>query len=258
MNLYKYFSLNKDHFIFIILIVLSSYLLFSNKSPKVIELKYQISNISSKILYPKVWYKNILEIREKNYDLLNEVTRLSLLNAQLDNFRIENEKLKEMLNFSASNPLSLISANVTNYSFGVSAKSITIDIGSNRNLIKDLPILNQNGLLGKTILVGNEASLVQLINDKNFRVSVRLGSKGDLGIFVPTHGKYGIIEGVPKSTPIIIDDIVYTSGISEIYPANIPVAKVISFQIKNNRPFKNIVVELLADLQALDYVFVVQ
>ena len=52
-------------------------------------------------------------------------------------------------------------------------------------------------------------------------------------------------------------EIAYTSGISEIYPANIPVARVVSIQYEADNPFQNIVVELIADLENLDYVFII-
>ena len=53
-------------------------------------------------------------------------------------------------------------------------------------------------------------------------------------------------------------EIAYTSGISEIYPANIPVAKVISINKDNNSPFQNVSVEILADLNNLNYIFIIQ
>ena len=56
-----------------------------------------------------------------------------------------------------------------------------------------------SGLLGKTIAVGDYATQVQLITDKNFSVSVRLGGDGSLGNFIPTIGSYGVIKGIRKS-----------------------------------------------------------
>ena len=104
-------------------------------------------------------------------------------------------------------------------------------LGKKEGIIANLPILDEYGLLGKTIQIGDGAALVQLITDKNYRVSIRVGVDRTLGIFVPTHGKYGILEGIRKSMPLKNGEIAFTSGISEIYPPNIPVAKVISTNI---------------------------
>ena len=69
---------------------------------------------------------------------------------------------------------------------------------------------------------------------------------------------YGVLQGVRKSMDLSIGEIAYTSGISEIYPANIPVAKVISVNKNNNSPFQDVVVEILSNLNNLNYVFVIQ
>jgi len=119
-------------------------------------------------------------------------------------------------------------------------------------------VMDMNGLLGKTITVGDKASKIQMINDKNFAVSVRVGEKMILSIFKPEYGKFGILEGVIKSSKLNIGDIVYTSGISEIYPSNIPVAKVINISKENDKPFQEVRVEVLADLKNLNYVFLIQ
>ena len=57
--------------------------------------------------------------------------------------------------------------------------------------------------------------------------------------------------------PLSVGEIAYTSGISDIYPANIPIAKVLSVNTDNNSPFQDVVVEILANLNNLNYVFVI-
>ena len=113
------------------------------------------------------------------------------------------------------------------------------------------------GWTAETIQVGDHAALTQLITDKNFRVSIRIGQDRALGLFIPTHGKYGLLEGVRKSMPLTEGEIAYTSGISEIYPPNIPVARVVSIKRDENNPFQHIVVELVGSLENLDYVFII-
>ena len=114
-----------------------------------------------------------------------------------------------------------------------------------------------NGLVGKIYSTNNHSSIIQVLSDKNYRVSIRVGKEKVLGVFKPTHGLYGIIDGIPKSQNIKLNDIVSTSGISEIYPANIPVAKVINIDINPNELFQNILVEILADIYNPNYLFVI-
>ena len=53
-------------------------------------------------------------------------------------------------------------------------------------------------------------------------------------------------------------DIVFTTATSKIYAENIPVAKIISIKNKPKRHELDIRVEILANLNALKHVFVVQ
>ncbi|SVD51113.1 uncharacterized protein METZ01_LOCUS403967, partial [marine metagenome] len=53
-------------------------------------------------------------------------------------------------------------------------------------------------------------------------------------------------------------DIAYTSGISEIYPPNIPVAQIVSIRKEQNQPFQTVVVEILGEIYDFDFVFIVQ
>ena len=249
--------INKDVLALFITLSLSIVLLFSNSSPQIQQLKFQISWLFGKVAYPINWYKDVLIVKEQNRKLKNDEVQLSLLNSELESYRQENKRLKEMLNFAQYQAVNYLTANVVNYHLGIVNQTITIDMGELDGLSKNLPVLDENGLLGKTIQFNDHATMVQLITDKNYRVSIRIGKERVLGIFIPTYGKYGILEGVRKTTPLYKEEIAYTSGISEIYPPNIPVAKIISISKEENQPFQRVIVEILGSIFNLDFVFVI-
>jgi rod shape-determining protein MreC len=210
------------------------------------------------MVYPKTWYENILYIKSNNGLLVQNITQLKLLNSKLTNYQRENIKLREMLNFKESYPkLSLLPANKVNDNF-TSIFSIIINVGLNDDIFKNQPVIDMNGLVGKTITIGSNASKVQLITDKNFAVSVKVGEEMTLAIFKPTFGKYGYLEGVLKTLELEEGEIIYTSGVSEIYPSDIPVAKIVSFTKDKDKLTQNVIVELLAKINELNYVFVIK
>ena len=249
--------INKDVLALFITLSLSAVLLFSNSSPQIQQLKFRISWLFGKLAYPTIWYQDVMSAREKNKVLKNQIIQLSLLNAQLNSYIHENKRLKELLKFTESQSLNYLTANVVNYHLGIASQTITIDIGELDGLTKNLPVLDENGLLGKTMQLNDNVTMIQLISDKNYRVSIRIGKERALGLFIPTHGKYGILDGVRKTTPLYEGDIAYTSGISEIYPPNIPVAKIISISKEKNQPFQRVVVEILGSIFNLDFVFII-
>jgi len=249
--------IKKDILALFITLSLSVVILYSNSSPQIQYLKFQISDLFGKVAYPVTWYKNVLSIREENNMLKNSVVKLSLLNSGLESYLQENKRLKELLKFTETQAINYLTANVVNFHLGIASQTITIDIGKLDGLTKDLPVLDENGLLGKTIQLNEHATMIQLISDKNYRVSIRIGKERTLGLFMPTHGKYGILEGVRKTTPLQEGDIAFTSGISAIYPPNIPVAKIISISQEKNQPFQHVIVEILGSVFNLDFVFVI-
>ena len=249
--------LHRDAIALCITLLLSLILLFSNNSTFIDALEADVTDGYLILTSPQRWYKDILSTKEQNSLLAQKAIQLQLLYSQNEHFRVENDHLRKMLNFVSITPLSLLPANITNR-HSIMLQSVIIDVGKNHDIRKNQPVIGMVGLMGKTISVGEIATKVQLITDKNYRVSIRVGEKKSLGIFVPSHGKYGILEGVRKSMNLSVGEIAYTSGISDIYPANIPVARVTAVNSNTDRPFQDVTVEIVADLQNYNYVFVVQ
>ena len=80
------------------------------------------------------------------------------------------------------------------------------------------------------------------------------------GQFSFKSGKWGIIESVSKQyeKSLNIGDIFYTTDDSNIYPENIPVAKIIDIQNRRNELELYVKVEIIADLNSLKNIFIVQ
>lgn len=252
------FFINKRLITLLIFLFFSLLLFFTNKSKLVQKVEKDIIDLVAFISYPKLWYENILYVKTNNDLLTQNITQLKLLNSKLTNYQIENIKLREMLDFKETYPmLSLLPANKVNDNF-TSIYSIIVNVGINDAIYKNQPVIDMNGLVGKTIKVGDNASKVQLITDKNFAISVKVGNEMSLAIFKPTFGRYGYLEGVLKTLVLNEGEIIYTSGVSEIYPSDLPVAKVVSFTKDPDKLTQNVIVEILAKINELNYVFVIQ
>jgi rod shape-determining protein MreC len=258
MKPYKLYFLNKDIISLIITVLISLNLFFSNDSTYVKNIEERIIDFVSYIVYPKTWYEDILIVKTENDLLKQRIIQLKLLNSKLDNYQLENDKLKKMLVFKESYPrLSLKPANKVNHNYS-SIFTIILNVGREDGIDKNQAVLDMNGLVGKTIVLGNQASKVQLITDRNFAVSVKVGKEMILSTFKPTHGRLGYLERVIKSIDLNIGDIIYTSGVSQIYPSDLPVAKIKSIKNNPNKIYQDVIVEILADIDNLNYVFIVQ
>ena len=214
----KLYFLNKDIILLLVTLFLSLSLFFSNESIYVKKIEEKIIDFVSFIVYPKTWYENILIVESENDLLKQKIVQLKLLNAKLDNYRKENVKLKEMLLF--------------------------------KELYPKLSLIPANK-------VNHNYSSIYSI-DRNFAVSVKVGEEMLLSTFKPTYGKFGYLEGVLKSLNLNVGDIIYTSGVSTIYPSDLPVAKINSIKNNPNKLYQDVIVEILADIDNLNYVFIIQ
>lgn len=258
MKINKLYFFSKDIICFLLAIVISLAIFFSNKSIYVQRIETRIVDFITFIYYPKNWYNDILLVKSKNELLNQKVTQLKLLNAKLQNYKNENDQLKKMLDFKESyGKLSLKPANKVNHNYS-SIFSIIINVGSNDAINKNQAVIDMDGLVGKTISIGKNGSKVQLITDKNYAVSVKVGKEMFISTFKPLHGKKGYLEGVIKSLELNEGDIIYTSGVSEIYPSDIPVGRIVSFKNNPDKLYQDVIVEVLADIENLNYVFVIQ
>jgi len=258
MSLIRLVYLYREILALVVTTIASLFIFFTNTAPEVRAVQADLAGITKVIFAPQRWYQNILSVREENTTLQETVVQLTLLNAKLMQYRTENEKLREMLKFLPESRLELQPARIINQNLLASVNTLTIDVGKNAGVVKDEGVMDVHGIIGKVISVGENASEVQLITDKNFKISVRVGKSRELGILSFDQGSMGKIDGIRKTLALEAGSIIYTSGISSIYPADIPVARIISTRQDENKAFQDIIVELLADIHNFDFVLVIK
>jgi len=162
-------------------------------------------------------------IREENiiYSLQLESMR---------NLAVENLRLREMLSYKRESQLQLMPAKVVNKGITSNMNTLTIDVGSQQGINKNMSVITPKGVVGKIIVVGDKSSIVQILNDVNFRLSVQVNPSGARGILRWVYGDLCEIREIKKNSDIKIGDRVITSGFSDIYPKNLPVGVVIGIQ----------------------------
>lgn len=86
------------------------------------------------------------------------------------------------MGFKRESKLQLLAARVVNMGSSSNLSSLTLDIGSKHGVKVDQPVLVPGGVIGKTVVVGEYSTIAQLINDVNYRLSVRILPSGNAGI----------------------------------------------------------------------------
>ena len=247
----------KDHFIFVIAVMLSFIFLLKNESPNVLIVRGKFSDYFSFISFPSAWVKSMTQLQGETQFLREKNIQLALELGYLLNAEKENNYLRALLGFKRDNQLNLMAAKVVNMGSASNLSSITLDIGSNHGVKINQPVLVPEGVIGKTVVVGEKSTIVQIINDVNYRLSVRTMPSGNTGILAYVSNDICEIRELQKNAKISIGDKVVTSGFSQIYPKNLPVGEVIEV-IDERGSFQKIAkVKIEPELGALLNVFIV-
>lgn len=189
-------------------------------------------------------------LRELNVNLSDEVSRLR-------EARIENARLRAMLGLRQEVPFTLVAADVVGKSLLLMRNTVTLNVGTKGGVAPDMPIISEQGLVGKVIAAGEEYALGQILFNKDFRAGAKLQRTRVDGILAWEGGSELSLTNVPKTQDVAPGDVVITSGYSSVFPPDITVGVVSSVRQKSGSLFHEIGVLPAADFTALEQVFVV-
>jgi len=200
--------------------------------------------------------EDYISLKSQNRRLLEENIQLSSETNLLRNAARKYQDIKNMASFEQNDPSTLKLAKIVHRTFGTEQTLFTINLGSNDSISADMPVLNDQGLVGRVIMVSPNYALIQPIINTDFKVSVYCEKTGVMGV---VHWKgndesQANLEHVPISSNLEWGDRLYTTEFSTFSSPNILVGTITAF--KKNEFFYDASVELAVDYSSLIYVFV--
>ena len=191
----------------------------------------------------------------------NEELRLQMMQAQ--EIARENAVLRGALEWQPRMPWNTKLARVVTRDPANWWRTIQIDLGSNAGVIENLPVVSDQGLVGRVDEVGQNVSRVVMVGDPNCRVSVVVDNENrDTGIIQPGSGSVldesiVLMTHLSRHSHVQPGQRVATSGLGGIFPKGIPVGTVIDTNSVQFGLEVEARVKLAANLQELEQVWVV-
>ena len=200
-----------------------------------------------------------LRIEELQKDL--EETKISL--NELKALEVENSDLKKMLKINEKyNHFNKIYANIITRSYDSWNESFVINKGSKDGIKLRQSVIAENGLVGYISKVEETTSEVTTILDSSSAVSVEISNinalalvKGDNSLKDKNEIK---LVNIPIAKELAKDEIIYTSGIGELYKKGIPVGKISEVVNKKNDIDRFATVKIFVDISSIDMVAVIK
>ncbi|MCK4338745.1 MAG: rod shape-determining protein MreC [Candidatus Cloacimonetes bacterium] len=176
------------------------------------------------------YLKGLSELSQKNTDLQTELFLLQSENRQYKEEILRNERLSRLLDIQDKGKFQVEIARVLSTGSFINYETLIIDIGKNRDIAINLPVISTNGLVGKIIAVYSNYSIVQTFGSKYFRMGA-LDSRSRIHGIVETNFDGTIyLQKIKIGSDIKLGDEIVTSKLSSIYPPEIPFGKVINIE----------------------------
>jgi rod shape-determining protein MreC len=200
---------------------------------------------------------NVIELKRENEILHRLNVDLSDEASRLREARLENIRLRSMMNMKNRGEYTLVPAGVIGKSLHLLRNTITLDVGEQDGVKPDMPIISELGLVGKVIATSAHYSIGQLVLNKDFRASAKVERSRVDGIITWEGGEVLHLKNISKKQDVIEGDVVVTSEYSNTFPRDIKIGIVSGISEKAGSLFKEVDLSPGVDFSALEEVFVV-
>lgn len=205
------------------------------------------------------WVPNPYALQTENRALRQLVRDQAIELMQLREAGIKGEKLEAMLGFKERSPMKLLTAEVIGKTVIQARNFATLNVGAKDGVAVGMPVITERGLVGRIVGLTPNYSTVQLLLNRDTRLSVMTLRGRNEGMLTWDYvgGRNLLLRQIEAVRPQPKQDTIVTSGYSELFPENITVGTIASIEQEEGTLFYRIVVTPSVDFATLDEAFVV-
>jgi rod shape-determining protein MreC len=184
-----------------------------------------------------------------------EVTALRLRQLRHDELEVENQRLRGLLTLRDSLPARTIGAEVVGREWNGFTRGLTVDRGRADGIERLAPVIVTRGVVGRVAGVRRSSAVIQVLTDP----------ASSIGAVVHRTRAQGLVEGVAggrlrlklaaSEEGVKVGDLVFTSGIGELFPKGLPLGRVLKVFAPNG-VFRTAELEPAVDLATVEEVLV--
>ena len=221
-----------------------------------------LSTLTNRLSKSLTNLRNYRSLQRRLTELERIVESLSVENLRLQEVERENRRLRELLQFAETRPsFELQGGQIIARSIGQNATNflnvVMIDLGSRHGIKVGMPVVDEQGLVGRISDVTATTSKVLLITDPSSTVNAILQSSRLTGVISGTPGSHPVIGFLPQGTEIGVGEVVLTSGMGGTFPKGIHIGQVVEVRQRDVNVFQEAVVRPTVNFGQLEEVMVV-
>ncbi|GAW93320.1 rod shape-determining protein MreC [Calderihabitans maritimus] len=219
------------------------------------------TTVSHKINEFFVYFKRVKALELENQRLKKEIGQLRILNSRLQEYRLENIRLRELLKLkeTSSRQFDYISARVIGRELKKWYHTITVDRGLRDGVTKDMPVVTYQGLVGRVVAVSQNTAEVLLLLDREGAVGAMIQLTRTPGVVEGLGDDSGMLQMIhlPFDAPVRPNQTVITSGLGGIFPKGLRIGYVTEVIPLPNQLMKKAMVRPFVDFDRLEEVMII-
>lgn len=202
--------------------------------------------------------RDMTSLRQRNVELEAEVAELQTQIIQLQQQVGETQVLAALVDFAQANPDNRYrGAAVIGRDPSPFLHYVIINRGSNDGIRRGMPVVTNQGLVGRVDAVIADAARVQLITDPASVVNVRLqNAEVEASLSGSVTGDVAL-DLIPQDSNVQAGDLVLTSGLGGGYPPDLIVGQVVNIRTRDFDLFQQATVQPVVDFNRLQIVLII-
>jgi rod shape-determining protein MreC len=202
-------------------------------------------------------YLNLIQIKKDNRVLKKENDEMRAHLALLQELKLENERLNDLINFKNRTNMKLLAAKVTGLDLVRDHKTVFIDRGTQHGLKAGMPVIATEGVVGYVFRPELYSSQVLLLTDRFAVIDAIVQRSRARGLVEGESSDSCILQNLGRADDVKEGDLVVTSGLDNIFPKGFPIAVVTSVAKNSYGVSQDVKLRPVMSSYHLDEVFVI-
>jgi rod shape-determining protein MreC len=201
-----------------------------------------------------------LQARQAELEALNN--KLMVENIRLQEVERENELLRQLLNYTRSNPqFSYQTTTVVGRSVGVDPSNLLyyvyVNVGARDGVAENMPVITDRGLVGRVAAVGPNSAQVLMLIDPASSVNALIQNSRVTGLVRGNIDGTLTMERIPPNEKVNPGDIVLTSGLGGNFPNKLVIGQVTEVLKRDQDMFQTARIRPTVDFGKLETMLII-
>lgn len=202
--------------------------------------------------------RDAASLRQRNAELESEVAALRAQVIELSERASQVEVLAAQVDYARAHPESnYVAADVIGRDPSPFLHYVIINRGSNDGILRGMPVITEQGLVGRVDAVIADAARVQLITDPQAAINVHLQISDVDAVLTGSVTGDLFLDLIPQDVTVEVGDLVLTSGLGGGYPTDLIIGQVTNVRKREADLFQTASVQAAVDFSRLSIVLII-